>query len=471
MSKFHPLFPGLFLVVSFLAFITSPAPAQAPTAPKEEPLSPAFSVSVGSTPVPAYLARICDLTPEQRRTLGTIVSGQTAQTSFASFDLAGSAQVSVKCAVPVQSVKILPSSSGIAPVVSGNTVSFTVSKPGQLVLEINGDWIGSLQLFINPPETDAPSPTDPNVIYFGPGIHEVERVEVGSGQTVYLAPGAFVYGKDDPGSPGGPIFSLTGSNITLRGRGVIDGSLCPGHTRSNLEVHGSHIRIEGIILRDSSTWTLPVRQSDDVTIDNLKVFGWRGNSDGIDICNSRDVAVSGCYLRTLDDLIVLKTNKGQGDEHDITVKHCVLWNEFAHALSLGAELREPLSNIRFSDCDVIHDKGREWLLRVYNCDSAPVSNVVFDDIRIEEARRLMSLWIGKASWSREADRGHIDKITFQNIKSVTPLLPTPFAELTGFDASHLVEDAKFQNVIVDGKALQATDILQNAFVRTVAIQP
>ena len=68
-----------------------------------------------------------------------------------------------------------------------------------------------------------------------------------------------------------------------------------------------------MILRDSSTWTMPIRQSDRVTVKNVKLLGYRANSDGIDICNSRDVTVEDCFIRTLDDLIVVKTDRGQGE--------------------------------------------------------------------------------------------------------------------------------------------------------------
>jgi polygalacturonase len=50
-----------------------------------------------------------------------------------------------------------------------------------------------------------------------------------------------------------------------------------------------------VILRDSSTWTIPIRQSDRVTVENVKLLGYRANSDGIDICNCRDVTVDGAF--------------------------------------------------------------------------------------------------------------------------------------------------------------------------------
>jgi hypothetical protein len=100
-----------------------------------------------------------------------------------------------------------------------------------------------------------------------------------------------------------------------------------------------------------------------------------------------------------------------------------------------------------------------------------VKNIVFDKIRIEEAQKLFSLWIGKAVWSNQAERGHIDDITFRNIESVAPSKHTPFAELRGFDAQHVIRDVKFENVVVGGKPMQASDVKQNKFASDVHVKP
>jgi polygalacturonase len=87
-------------------------------------------------------------------------------------------------------------------------------------------------------------------------------------------------------------------------------------------VKGSDILVEGVILRDASTWAVPVRGSDRVTIRNVKVLGCRANSDGIDVCGSRDVTVEDCFLRTLDDLVVVKTDRGAGRAGRNVVRRC-----------------------------------------------------------------------------------------------------------------------------------------------------
>jgi hypothetical protein len=440
-------------------------------APAGEPLSRKFTVSVGDQSAPVYCAKVsgCDRVAFAKANQEHPDSPEAcAETSFAYFDLEGSTKVTVNCSGKVERAKILPSSLHIQPAISGSSVSFKLNGPAQVTVEVNGDDIESLHLFANPWDENPPKEGDPGVTYFGPGIHEVDNVPVTSG-TVYIAPGAVVRGKPDPQVPDGAVFMISGSNVVLRGRGIIDGSLCPRRTRHLITVRNTHdVRVEGVILRDCSKWNMPINSSDRVTVENIKLFGWRGNTDGIDICNSRDVKVSGCFLRTWDDLVVIKTNRKGGPSERILVEKCVLWSEIAHALSLGAELRDSVSDVRFQNCDVIHDKGREWTLRVYHCDAAQIHNIVFSDIRVEESPRLISLWIGASVWGRDQERGHIDGVHFESI-SVAGGPAT--ISLEGFDATHLVENTVFSNVTIANRPLRLDQVRQNAFARDTVVKP
>jgi len=451
-------------------------------APAGEELSKHFNVTVDGRESPVYVARVA-AADQARRWKAMDDKKNSAdyyeKAAFTTFDMRGTVRVVVACPSPIHAARVVPSSLKIVPKVSGNHLTFTITEPKPLTVEVDGDWVHSLHVLANAPEENPPRADDPNVIYFGPGIHEVTHMEVGSGKTVYVAGGAVVRGVIGPDEPFhvssysglraySPTFVLRGKGITFRGRGIIDGSRCTTHARHLLVVQGSDIQIEGVILRDSSTWNMPIRQSDRVNVNNVKILGYRANSDGIDICNSREVTVRGCFLRTLDDLIVVKTNETQGEARRIVVRDCVLWNEVAHALSIGAELRQNVDDVLFTNCDVIHDKGREWTLRVFHCDSARISNVRFSDLRIEESPRLISLWINKAFWSRDEARGRIDGVTFSRIAATANPLRI---ELQGFDATHLVENVVLRNVVVNGKPLTAAAVKSNAFVRNVTVKP
>lgn len=476
----------LFAFLPIALFFCIARPVSAGTvgvhpAPVGEELSKEYAVRVEDQEVPVYVAKVAPADPA-RRWKAMDDKANSADyfelASFAYFDMQGAVTVMVTCPEVIQSARVLPSSFNVKPAIQGRNLTLTLAEPKPLTVEINGKRTGALHLFANPPESDAPRPGDPNVIYFGPGIHEVSHLVVSNNQTVYVAAGAIVRGiirSNEQFHISGysglrtysPTFQLRGTNITFRGRGIVDGSRCTTHARNLLSVQGRDITLEGVILRDSSTWNVPIRQSDRVQVRNVKLLGYRANSDGIDICNSRDVTVEGCFIRTLDDLIVVKTDQGQGEARRIVAKDCVLWNEVAHALSVGAELRENVDDVRFVNCDVIHDKGREWTLRVYHCDSARIGNVRFENLRIEESPRLISLWIGKAFWTRDDERGHIDGVIFKNIRAKADPLRV---ELKGFDETHTVENVLFEDVMVNGKPLAAPDVKTNAFVRKVTIR-
>ncbi len=436
--------------------------------PIGEERSKDYTVQVAGRDVPVYAVKVAPADRERRwKAMDDKVRSAEYfdKAAFAYFDMRGPVTVTVTCPEPIASARVLPSSLKIVPAMEGQRLTFSLTEPKPLTVEVNGNWVGTLHLFANPPEAPAPPPGDPNVIYFGPGVHEVAGVTVGSGKTVYVAAGAVVKGTADGR---GPVFTLQGEHIVLRGRGVIDGSLCPTHARNLLLVRGKDITVEGVIFRDSSVWTIPIRRSDRVTVKNVKLLGYRANSDGIDVCNSRDVMIEGCFLRTLDDLIVVKTDKGQGEARRVVARQCVLWNEVAHALSVGAEIREDVDDVLFQDCDVIHDKGREWTLRVFHCDAARVSNVRFENIRIEESPRLISLWIGKFVWTRDQERGQIQGVAFKDIVAVADPLRV---ELNGFDETHAVSDVVFQDVRVNGRQLTQADVKTNAYVQNVRVRP
>jgi polygalacturonase len=453
-------------------------------APAGETLSKAYHVLVQGLSVPVYVAKVApgDKVKRFKGVDDTRHSADYFETAaFAYFDMQGAAKVAISVPENVTSVKILPASAAIKTTIASHSVIFTITKPQNLTIEINGEVVQSLHLFANPLEKNIPNPNNPDVIFYGPGIHQVSHLLIGSNKIVYIAGGAIVQAIIDPSEKftvnardslknyDSPTFELTGKNITFRGRGILDASLCPTHARNLLLVRkGLNIKIEGVILRDASTWNMPIRQSDSVVVDNVKILGYRANSDGIDICNSRDVLVKNCFIRTDDDLIVVKADKGQGQSKNITVKHNVLWNPVAHALSIGAELREPVNNVLFTDCDIIHDHGREWSMRIYQCDSALISNIRFENIRVEEAHRLISLWIGKAIWSRDKDFGHIENVSFNNINATGSPLNV---ELQGADAQHGIQKVSFNNVLSNGKPISLQDVKANGFVKDVRVEP
>lgn len=453
-------------------------------APEGADLSNLYQVKVEGISVPVYNLKVAPKDETSRwAAMDDKINSHTYYdtAAFAYFDRKNTVEVAITVPHSISSVKILPTSAGITPVITGQTIKFTVSKAEKLTIEVNENWVSALHLFANDFETDIPDPNDPNVMYFGPGIHQVSGHQlISTNKTVYIAGGAIVKAVIDPSESytiSGdnlplyePTFTLQGDNIKVRGRGILDGSACTNHSRRLIRTTGQHISVEGIILQNAPVWTVEIMNSGNVTVDNVKLLGYRANSDGIDICNSTDVSVKNCFLRTLDDLVVVKTRKeDNGKSERILVENCTLWNEVAHALSIGAETAYDVNDVTFRNCDIIHDKGREWALRVFQAGMGRTNNVRFENIRIEESKKLISLWIGEnGEWSPGQDCGNISNITFNNVAA----MGTPSTvELIGYDATHKVEGVTFENLLINGSSLQPSQVAKNEYVSVVTIIP
>ncbi|KAE8165637.1 hypothetical protein BDV40DRAFT_308937 [Aspergillus tamarii] len=151
--------------------------------------SPALNSSIKTYEYPEGLDRAHSYTIQVKQSTGglhtvesynAIVSeanttsgkGIEHNTSFALFDFEGPIELSVAYNNgPVKSAVIRPYSYGIKPTVKGNTISFTLDRPRNVVVQVNDDVFDTLQLFTNALETNIPSQQDPNVVYFGPGIN------------------------------------------------------------------------------------------------------------------------------------------------------------------------------------------------------------------------------------------------------------------------------------------------------------
>ena len=384
--------------------------------------------------------------------------------SFAYFDFSGSVAVTVASPRKIDSVKILPRSYGIEPAVSERTVSFTLSKPANLTIELNDSFEKPLHLFANPIEADRPDPADKDVIYFGSGLHEVTTLRPKSGQTVYLAGGAILRAKIQPdekptqernwrGNKVWPTLIETSGakNVKVRGRGILDMGPLPWHARTAMWFGGStDVLVEGIIVLDAPAWVVAMHSSKNVVVRNVKQICARENSDGIDICNSQDILVEDCFLRNNDDEVCVKTLSPPPalESKNIVVRRCVVWNDRARGLGITSETRANISNVLFKDCDIIHDfsdGGECSALAILVSDSGTMSDIRFEDIRCEDVRNtLINCWIGADMWGHDQTRGRIKGAVFKDIHFVGKTFPV--SKLTGFDETHLIEDVTIERL-------------------------
>jgi polygalacturonase len=195
---------------------------------------------------------------------------------------------------------------------------------------------GSLMLFVDTPEVAVAAPRAPGVRYFEGGrIHEAGEIQLADDETLYLAPGAVVHGT---------VRAKNASGVRISGPGILDAR--PRTTRTQLVVlEGCQVvELRDVLVLGAYGWALVPYLCTDVRLTNVKVLGWRGNDDGLDICSSRRVTVDRCFFRTKDDCIAIKAPLGDGssqfDVADILVHDSVFWNaQWGNAMEIGFELR------------------------------------------------------------------------------------------------------------------------------------
>ena len=385
----------------------------------------------------------------------------TSPQSYAIFDFKGPLQVEVTIlnAELLKNTKqwmVAPRSHAITPQLKGNVLSFEVAAPGTYVIDPDGSGKHALQIFTNAPETNAPNPKDPNVVYFGPGVHDIEKqIELKDNQTLYVAGGAVLRplpdtlregwedGRTQPHYSGRaysravtPVFARNAKNVTIKGHGVISAerSLPSGKRFGLIEIlRGQNFQIQHVTLTGATTWCLHGFGLQNSTIDNVRVLTHFTNGDGIALNSAKNVTVKNCYVHTGDDGLEIKTNKADAVS-DITFENCIAWCDAGTPMGLTHEITQAASNITFKDITVLHythqvNPTNEVVYRgtilVHPALGGKVSDLRFENITIESQdteRPVILVYNGKYNRNPQTQYGQgtpfspMDGVTFQNIR-------------------------------------------------------
>lgn len=391
-------------------------------------------------------------------------------------------------------VTVRPLSKKVLPYVFENTATITLKSAGFYTVEADG-FHHALHIFFDPITDFEKSPANKTVIRYGAGIHKIGKVELFSDTTVIIDRDAVLYGS---------FIAIDAQNISILGYGTIDGSdevrtsessLLPldyyapiskdtSEFKSFLErdcvldgilrfYRCKNVHIEGVTMRDSSTFALIMANCSDCVVENVKAIGmWKYNSDGIDLFNCRDVKISNSFFRCFDDCIVLKGICGWDElgMENIHIENCVTWCDWGRNLEIGAETNSPIyRNILFKDCDCIH--GSTMFCDIHHHNRADIFDVTFYNINCEYTKHQLSdtyqhdmsapfkvsqptrhpVLINAAIYdmglfSKDGLHGGISNVIFKNIKMLTDGdIPAPLVIIRGLDENHRV-----QNITING---------------------
>ncbi len=382
-----------------------------------------------------------------------------SRTPITYFDFEGAAVIEVEVPeLEIESVKISPVSYKINPTIDklNHRITFTITTPDSYTITWNDSPDRAVHIFANELETDIPDPNDEKVVYIGPGEWDIETIILEDGQTLYLAGGAVVHGI---------VNANFAKNITVRGRGIIDGSKFEGWKGKGAYIplkfdNCDNVALKDIIVLNSNAWVCQAYNSTNGIIDGIKIISPRPNGDGITLQSCTNYEVKNSFVRSWDDSLVIKNYAGSSEK--ISFSNMQLWTDLAQSMEIGYETNKGningvyIKDISFEDITVLNNYHKP-VISIHNGDDAVVSDISFNNIVVENAKMgsgdgdvmpyLIDLHIGNSSnWSTTKERGVIKDIIIDGVT----VLSGKFNEsrIQGFDENHRVENVTIKNITI-----------------------
>lgn len=414
------------------------------TAPEGALLNDDFTVEVrlpgkGWQALPEYLVKVDEVMRG---------SHSARNASMAFFDFSGKAEVRVTYNEgTVKTARVRPLSYGINPKIDKNTLTFTLEKPRNLSVEINDDIFHNLHLFANPIQELVPAKNDPNVIFFGPGIHEFNNQEfkVPSGKTVYISGSAVLRGR---------LLIHDVRDVKVIGRGMVEHTVKMGVHIAN----SRNVLVEGIFTTQCATGG-----SDNVTLRNVKSISYFGWGDGMNVFASNNVLFDGVFCRNSDDCTtVYASRKGfVGGCKNIIMRNSTLWADVAHPIFIGihgnSENPEVIEDLQYVNIDILDHKEAQidyqGCLGINAGDNNLIRNVKFEDIRIENFRQgqLVNLRIFYNTKYCTAPGRGIENVLFKDISYTGE--NAELSIISGYNEDRKIKNIVFENLVINGDTI------------------
>ena len=375
------------------------------------PLAAHAAARVQSAPVPA----------EMRSTAFSVtvnghpvdVAHAAASYDWVSFDATGPVEIAITAAAPGfwdPGVDIQPWRLGIRPTRLKNpngtqTIRFRLAGPAKLSISRPGDFLNHAQMLFLFAGTPPPPPpaAAPNVTIVPAGIHR-QSLNPKSGDTIYLAPGAYIFGSLN-------LWKVENVKVLGRGTIVYDGPQNPNddegwmqkpdwHCIGALEAH--NVEVDGLtcIVR-ARTWSIQMKDTGGFVYNDLRVIGGNpgnANQDGMDWLGGGDAIVRNAFLRASDDVFAMQGNwDGYTDADLVRPGHGVQNILIEHSV-----LSTSISNIVRAD----------WPRKVFNSRNFTVRDSDILHAGIGACGQTFGLL---GMWGADDARGEHTGYTFENL--------------------------------------------------------
>jgi hypothetical protein len=227
------------------------------------------------------------------------------------------------------------------------------------------------------------------------------------------------------------LYAEDAENISLTGRGVIDGQgssfadAAPDGTAGERPMLARfarcrHLLVTGLTLKSAGAWCTHFLRCANVRVQGVTILNRaKYNNDGIDLMSTQDVMISDCLLLCEDDAICFQDMSDEFPVRNVVVTNCVMSTRWAAIRSGGAH-RGGIRNVTVSNC-VIHDTlGCGIKLQISG--NGTMEDMTFSNIVMTNVSSPISLRLGNHHYNNEKRDEHfpfggLKNIMFENIRA------------------------------------------------------
>lgn len=215
-----------------------------------------------------------------------------------------------------------------------------------------------------------------------------------------------------------------GGTINGQGREIAAGNKFKGQGWGNRPflvrlVRCNGVSIKDVTLRDAGSWTTNLFQTDNVTIENVKINSHVApHNDGFDIDGCQHVRITNCDVESGDDAICFKTTSTRAVK-DITVSGCRLKSNQG-AIKFGTESMANFEDVHISNCQM--RDTRNGGIKLLTVDGSHLQNITVTDVTMENVQTPIFMRLGarlktfRAGDTRN-DVGSLTNVVIKNIKA------------------------------------------------------
>ncbi len=294
-------------------------------------------------------------------------------------------------------------------------------------------------------------------VTFPPGVYLTAPLRLRSNVTLNLEAGAVLLGSPDikdrilDGWPAGILFAKGARNVTITGRGTIDGNYrhffhfdrvipatyyrdfdpkvvrggrgfaskrsedgpyLPKERPGNMLVFSEceNVLVEGVTITGSTLWSVHFADCTGVTVRDVDITSdpMCYNNDGIHLTDSKHVVISGCRISTGDDCIAISGQQGTsknrldaasereialgfsglpGASENVVVSDCVLSSK-SSAIRIWS-LQTPVRHVRLENL-IVRDSNRG--IGIFLRSDQNISDVTISGVQMETRFHTGAWW-------------------------------------------------------------------------------